>query len=158
VAVLGLLMMSSAAGRKRRLRRERRELAAENRDLSVRADRAERVARGEVPAGRGRRVGRRRRQEQEREAEAAAASGAFTSDSMRHQRAVGPDWTAGQPAAGEQATTAYPQQDQAAYPPSDQPGYSQQQQNYPGHPQLGENTPGSYPAGSSQENPEGYRS
>ena len=99
VAVLGLLMMSSAAGRKRRLRRERRELAAENRDLSVRADRAERVARGEVPAGRGRRVGRRRRQEQEREAEAAAASGAFTSDSMRHQRAVGPDWTAGQPAA-----------------------------------------------------------
>jgi hypothetical protein len=151
VGMLGLLMMSSAAARKRRLRRERRELAAENRDLSVRAERAERVARGEAPAGRGRRFGRRRlEREQEREAAAAGAPGGFSADSMRHQRAVRPDWTTGQPASSEQATTVYPAQDQPAYPP--------QQQTYPGHPQLGENSPGGYSTGTPPENPEGYRS
>lgn len=151
VGILGLLMMSSAAGRKRRLRRERRELAAENRDLSVRAERAERVQRGEAPGGRGRGFGRRRRleREQEQEAAAAGAPGAFSADSMRHQRAVGPDWTTGQSTSSEQATTVYPPQEQQGYP---------QQQTYPGHPQLGENPAAGYPAGTTPENPEGYRS
>jgi hypothetical protein len=159
VGMLGLLMMSSAAGRKRRLRRERRELAAENRDLSVRAERAERVARGEAPAGRGRRFGRRRQleREQEREAAAAGASGGFSADSMRHQRAVGPDWTAGQSASSEQATTVYPPQEQQAHPPQEQQAYPPQQQTYPGHPQLDENQPGGYSTGTTPENPEGYR-
>jgi hypothetical protein len=159
-------MMSSSAARKRRLRRERRELAAENRDLSVRAERAERVARGELPAGRGGRFGRRRRLEREREAEAAGVSGGFTADSMRHQRAVGPDWTAGQPAGTEQTTTTYPTQEQPGYPareqqpypPQEQQTYAPQQQTYPGHPQVGENPPGTYSTGATPENPEGYRS
>jgi hypothetical protein len=159
VAMLGLLMMSSSAARKRRLRRERRELAAENRDLSVRAERAERIARGEVPAGRGGRFGRRRRleREREREAEAAGTPGALAADSMRHQRAVGPDWTTGQSGASEQ-TVAYTPPEQQPYAPQEQQPFPPQQQTYRNQPQLGENPPGGYPTSTTPEDPEGYRS
>jgi hypothetical protein len=85
---------------------------------------------------------------------------------MRHRSTGGQDWTAGQPAINEQATTAYPPQEQQSYPPQEQHSYPPQdqqsypppQQTYPGHPQAAENAPGSYPTGTTPENPEGYRS
>jgi hypothetical protein len=90
VALLGLGMLKASGGRTRRLRRERRDLASENRRLSERADVAESTP--AVPA-----------EGYARQGEPAAGTHAAPADSYLHQN----DPATPPPAATQPGSTGY---------------------------------------------------